>query len=79
LLQICITVIIFIISISIIYAEAKKLYQVVWDDSDPEVMERERRALRSAENELNIEGTIITPKNYLEKVWQAVPRCKLTK
>jgi len=51
----------------------------VWDDSDPEVMERERRALRSAENELNIEGTIITPKNYLEKVWQAVPRCKLTK
>jgi predicted AAA+ superfamily ATPase len=41
------------------------LYQVVWDDSNPETIERETRALRAAENELGIEGEIITPTRYI--------------
>jgi len=41
------------------------LYQVVWDDSNPETMERETRALRIAEKELGIKGKIITPAIYL--------------
>lgn len=45
------------------------LYQVVWDDSNPETMEREMRALRIAEKELGIKGEIITPAVYLSS-WQ---------
>lgn len=41
------------------------LYQVVWDDSNPETMERETRALRIAEKELGIKGEIITPAKYI--------------
>src|SRR3990167_6976241 len=41
------------------------LCQVVWDDSNPETMERETRALRIAEKELGIKGKIITPAVYL--------------
>jgi hypothetical protein len=37
----------------------------VWDDSNPETMEREMRALRIAEKELGIKGEIITPAIYL--------------
>lgn len=45
------------------------MYQVVWDDSDEKTMERETRALKAAESELNIKGSIITPYNYIEKIW----------
>ena len=41
------------------------LYQVVWDNSNPETMEREARALQIAEKELGIKGEIITPNVYL--------------
>lgn len=41
------------------------LYQVAWDSSNPETMERETRALRIAEKELGIKGEIITPAIYL--------------
>lgn len=41
------------------------LYQVIWDDSNPETMERETRALRAAENELGIKGEVITPSSYV--------------
>ncbi len=41
------------------------LFQVAWDVSDPETMEREIRALSEAEKELNIKGKLITPSNYL--------------
>ena len=45
-----------------------KLYQVVWDDSDPKTLAREQRALNKAQEELQIEGIIITPKSFLEKI-----------
>lgn len=45
------------------------LYQVAWDSSNPETMERETRALRIAEKELGIKGEIITPAIYLSS-WQ---------
>ena len=43
----------------------RKLYQVVWDDTDVATAERERRALEAAKAELNVEGEIITPMRYL--------------
>ena len=43
-----------------------KLYQVVWDMSDQDVMDREVRALEAAQSELGYDGAIITPKNYIE-------------
>ncbi|HEV2614072.1 MAG TPA: ATP-binding protein [Gammaproteobacteria bacterium] len=46
----------------------QKLYQVVWDMKDEETMAREKRALVAAEKELGIQGEIITPANYLEKI-----------
>lgn len=42
------------------------LWQVAWDTHNKETLEREKRALISAQNELNVEGVIITPKNYLQ-------------
>lgn len=47
-------------------------YQVVWDDKDIEVMNREQRALNALEKEMNIKGQIITPKIYLEKIWHSL-------
>lgn len=41
------------------------LYQVCWDVSDEKTLAREMRALHEAEKELNIQGTLITPENYL--------------
>jgi predicted AAA+ superfamily ATPase len=40
------------------------LYQVVWDDNNPQTMEREMRALQAAEQELGIKGELITLGNY---------------
>lgn len=42
------------------------LYQVAWDISDPKTLEREQRALESAEKELSIKGHLITPMTYLQ-------------
>lgn len=42
-----------------------KLYQVAWDVSDQETLEREQRALALAEQELGCQGMLITPKNYV--------------
>ena len=47
----------------------RTLYQVVWDASDPKTLERETRALHSAMRELGIDGELITPDNYIEKIW----------
>jgi predicted AAA+ superfamily ATPase len=47
----------------------RKLYQVVWDTSDPKTLERETRALHSAMHELGLDGELITPDNYIEKIW----------
>ncbi len=44
---------------------AKCLFQVAWDVSDSDTMEREMRALKEAEKELNIKGKLITPSSYL--------------
>lgn len=40
------------------------LYQVAWDVSSKETLAREERALKSAEQELGIKGTLVTPENY---------------
>lgn len=42
-----------------------KLWQVVWDLKNENTMERELRALKSAERELGVKGEVITPENYL--------------
>lgn len=49
-----------------------KLYQVVWDDSDERTLERDKRALRQAEQELNIKGEIISAKSYIENIWRKI-------
>jgi predicted AAA+ superfamily ATPase len=41
------------------------IYQVVWDPTHPETLRRETRALKAAERELNIKGTLITPQTFL--------------
>jgi len=47
----------------------KHLYQVVWDISDKHTMERENRALKIAEKELHLKGTLITPDAFIESMW----------
>lgn len=47
------------------YKNELQLFQVVWDASNSETMEREKRALKAAEKELNIKGKIITPDIFL--------------
>lgn len=42
-----------------------ELVQVVWDKSDPQTFEREERALKAAEQELGIPGTIIDWQTYI--------------
>lgn len=42
-----------------------EIIQVVWDQSDPLTFERDERALKSAEKELGIKGTIINREKYL--------------
>lgn len=44
------------------------LWQIAWDVSDKDTMQREQRALTSAEKELKIQGTLVTPENYLENI-----------
>lgn len=46
----------------------KHFYQVVWDTSDKKTLEREMRAIKSAENELKIQGKLVTPENYINGV-----------
>ncbi len=43
-----------------------RLIQVCWQLDDASTLERESRALREAEVELNLKGLIVTPNNYLE-------------
>ena len=45
------------------------LYQVAWEVDDPETYAREERALKAAEKELKITGTLITPLRYLRNDW----------
>ena len=45
----------------------RELIQVTWDMSDPKTAEREKRALAQAEQELGIEGRIITSREYAVK------------
>lgn len=41
------------------------LYQIVWDITDKDTLDREQRALKSAEIELGITGELIDPASYL--------------
>ena len=41
------------------------LYQVSWNIDDPQTLKREIIALREAEDELGIQGELITPETYL--------------
>ncbi len=41
------------------------LYQVSWNTEDPQTLKRELTALREAEDELGIQGELITPDTYL--------------
>ncbi|MFM8454794.1 MAG: ATP-binding protein [Gammaproteobacteria bacterium] len=50
----------------------QKLYQVAWDLSDPKTLAREERALEAAKAELNIPGEIISPENYIEKIFKTL-------
>ncbi|MFT3741166.1 MAG: ATP-binding protein [Gammaproteobacteria bacterium] len=45
-----------------------KLYQIVWNIDDVETMNREQRALNEAKQELGIDGEIVTPHTFLEKL-----------
>ncbi len=45
-----------------------EMIQVVWDKSDPDTLEREERALKSAEKELGIKGRIIDWETYLKSL-----------
>lgn len=45
----------------------KKFFQVAWDMDDPQTREREERALRSAMQEMEIQGEIVTLDSYLRK------------
>jgi len=45
----------------------KKLIQVCWDTTASKTLEREERALKAAQQELKIEGEIITLNSYLRK------------
>lgn len=42
----------------------RELIQVCWEMTDPNTIERETRALKAAEEELDIKGRIITAKDY---------------
>jgi predicted AAA+ superfamily ATPase len=44
-----------------------EMIQVVWDVSDPKTLERERRALQQAEQELGISGRIVDYVHYLRQ------------
>lgn len=50
----------------------RKIYQVVWDTKNEETLRREMRALKAAEQELNIPGELVTPETYMQKIWQAI-------
>lgn len=44
----------------------RKLYQVAWDVTEAETLERETRALDIAKSELGMEGVLLTPMNLVE-------------
>jgi len=46
-----------------------RLFQIVWDISDPKTLQREERALAVAEKELGIKGQLITPQVYFNQNW----------
>lgn len=43
-----------------------KLFQVSWDVTDQQTLERETRALKQAERELGVRGVLVTPDNYIQ-------------
>lgn len=45
----------------------KKLFQVAWNVKDPSTLEREIRALKAAQDELGIDGELVTVETYLAK------------
>jgi len=47
-----------------------EMIQVVWDMNDQETLEREQRALRQAEKELSVPGSILDYKKYLSLLSQ---------
>jgi len=47
-----------------------KLFQACFDMKDESTVHRETRALNAAKKELNIEGEIITPGNFLRFIDQ---------
>ncbi len=44
------------------------LYQVCWDVNNSETLDRELRAMRIAQDELHIDGTLITPELFLKNL-----------
>ena len=50
---------------------SSEIIQVVWDQKDSQTLEREQRALHSAEKELGIPGKIIDYKSYLRD-WKEI-------
>ncbi|AAO91509.2 ATP-binding protein [Coxiella burnetii] len=46
----------------------RELIQVTWDTLEAKTLEREKRALREAQNELGIKGRIITAREYLREI-----------
>lgn len=49
----------------------RKLLQVVWDTTDKTTLERETRALKTAEQELKIKGELITPEVFIKQYWDS--------
>lgn len=47
-----------------------RLYQVAWNVQDKKTLERETRALETAQKELGIPGELVTPLSFVEKTWQ---------
>lgn len=45
-----------------------RLIQVVWDRHQSETYEREKRALNAAEQELQMQGELITPESYIRAI-----------
>lgn len=54
--------------VAIAPGEKRNLYQVAWDVSHDETMQREIRALETAKIELSLEGELITPQRVIENL-----------
>lgn len=56
----------------------RKLFQVCYDTNDEKTLQREQRALDVAKKELNLEGDVITPFNFV-KIMDAIKRAHTSK